>query len=613
MLGRPSPCERPLVTDSATGRPTRGDVWRSALIERGGLLGLATLVLYVWLAPAHIVDGDNAEFSTLGLIGGTAHPSGYPLYLMWLRAMQWLPGSTPAHTAALANAMIGAGAIVMLQAACRAWGARPLAATVTAAMFAGAPIAIRIGTRAEVFGLNCLVVATVLWLAAVGGPLRGGWRALALGLVAGLGMSNHLTCTLVTPVGVLGVVRAAREGRAPVGLGLALAGLAIGVTPYLYLFLTPDTPLSWGTVRSLDDLYGMVTRRDYGGAGSFLPTDKVVPASAQLGALAGTLGRTWLWLPGALGLVTLILRTVRRADEPGDETRWAWGALAVSWLLAGPLVSLKFNIEPAGLGLYVCQRFHVLPALLLGVPVAVGLDALAPWVRRLRMTALAGTALAATLGLVVTAGLSLPHVRRMHTPAVEQYARNVLATLPPNAVLFVGQDDEYFGTSYLQWALGVRQDVTLVAWQLTPMPWYARRITARGVFQPEGSAAPIVRVVEYLLAHDRPVFIARARDAVSETLLGELPGYQLGTLIKVLPRGTPIPPLSTVLAENKQAFERFQLGYPRPGDDDEFATAIHLRYESAWQLLARKLEAAGLREDAAFARAVAAELGPVRR
>ena len=596
-----------------TSSPTRADVWRTALIERGGLLGLATLVLYVWLAPAHIVDGDNAEFSTLGLIGGTAHPSGYPLYLIWLRAMQWLPGSTPAHTAALANAIIGAGAIVMLQAACRAWGARPLAATVTAAMFAGAPIAIRIGTRAEVFGLNCLVVATVLWLAAVGGPLRGGWRALALGLVAGLGMSNHLTCTLVTPVGVLGVVRAAREGRAPAALGLAVLGLVLGVTPYLYLFVTPDTPLSWGTVRSLDDLYGMVTRRDYGGAGSFLPTAKVVPASAQLGALAGTLGRTWLWAPGVLGLVTLAWRSVRRADCPADETRWAWGALAVSWLLAGPLVSLKFNIEPVGLGLYVCQRFHVLPALLLAVPIAVGLGALAPLVRRVRVTARTGTALAATLGLVVTTGLSLPHVRRMHTPAVEQYARNVLATLPPDAVLFIGQDDEYFGTSYVQWALGVRQDVTLVAWQLTPMMWYGRRLTARGVYQPEGQGPGIIRVATYLLAHGRPVFVGRTRDAASETLLDALPGYQLGTLIKVLPPGTLIPPLPDVLAENKQVFERFQLGYPRPGDDDEFATAIHLRYESAWLLLSRKLEAAGLSEDAAFARAVAAELGPVRR
>ena len=38
----------------------------TAAFEGGGLLALATLLLYAWLASAHIVDGDNAEFATLG-------------------------------------------------------------------------------------------------------------------------------------------------------------------------------------------------------------------------------------------------------------------------------------------------------------------------------------------------------------------------------------------------------------------------------------------------------------------------------------------------------------------------------------------------------------------
>src|SRR4051794_16104717 len=104
-------------------------------LDRGLLLGAATLVLYVWLAPATFCDGDNAEFATLGATGGTAHPSGYPLYLLWLRASSWLPGSA-AHAAAVATAILGAAAIVVLHAACRAWGARPLAATATCALFA---------------------------------------------------------------------------------------------------------------------------------------------------------------------------------------------------------------------------------------------------------------------------------------------------------------------------------------------------------------------------------------------------------------------------------------------------------------------------------------------
>ena len=30
------------------------------------LLGVAVLAMYAWLAPTYIVDGDNAEFATLG-------------------------------------------------------------------------------------------------------------------------------------------------------------------------------------------------------------------------------------------------------------------------------------------------------------------------------------------------------------------------------------------------------------------------------------------------------------------------------------------------------------------------------------------------------------------
>src|SRR5262249_2275581 len=68
---------------------------RVLLIDRGGLIALVALVGYVWLAPPWIVDGDNAELAVLGTVGGVAHPTGYPAYLLWLRATAWLPGTTP--------------------------------------------------------------------------------------------------------------------------------------------------------------------------------------------------------------------------------------------------------------------------------------------------------------------------------------------------------------------------------------------------------------------------------------------------------------------------------------------------------------------------------------
>ena len=559
------------------------------------MLTLLAFAAYALLAPDHIVDGDNAEFSTLAQTGGTAHPTGYPLYLLWLRALAWLPGS-PAHAAALATAILGAATVLALHAACRAWGAGALGATIVTTLFAAAPIVVRIATTAEVFALNDLVVAVVLWLAATHGPLRGHRRAIALAVVAGLGMCNHMTCALVAPIGVLGIVRGVRESSWT-ALPAAVGAFAVALLPYAYLIITPDTPLSWGKVETLDDLVAMITRQDYGGPGAFLPQGKAVAATTQLAAFATSIGRTWLWLP----LAAAIYGVARELVKPSHETRWGWVCFVATWLIAGPLLVMRFNIDPTGLGLYVVQRFYVLPAMLLAIAVAVAFRPLED-MRRARLA----TGLAGTLGFATVMATTLPYIARMHTPAVERYATNLLGVMPENAVLFMGQDSDYFGTAYAQWALGKRTDVVVVAPQLTVMTWYAERIAKRGIAPPPGEGHPMVRLVEKLLREGRPVFVEKSRAEIISTFTT----YPYGTVMKVLPIGAPTPPIDVVVAENKALYARFELGYPLPGTDDEYATAIHHRYAGTWLTLGKKLAEAGKREDAAWALEAARAIGP---
>ena len=551
---------------------------RVFILERGGLLALVVLALYAWIAPATIIDGDNAEFSTLAVDGGAAHPSGYPLYVMYLRAMSWLPGS-PAHAAALATAILGAAAILVLHAACRAWGARPLGATVACAIFATGPVVLRLHSEAEVFALNNLVVAAVLWLSATDGPLRGIKRAAVLGLVAGLGLSNHLTCVLVAPVGILGVVRAAREAKlAPLA---ALAGLVVGLLPYAYLLAAPDTPMSWGKVDSLGGVVHMATRGDYGGMTTFRSAAQDVSAWDSLLALVRTVGRAWLYAPALVGVAML----ARKCRD------WGWAMLALSFAIASALV-LRFNVAPHHLGLYVCQRFHVLPALLLAIPIAVVFGELA---HRLAVP------LVSTVGAIALAALSLPYVGRIHSPAVEKSAKNILASLPQNAVVIHGQDEFHGALGYTQWALGVRQDVVVITWAMTKLAWYRERHAKRGV-------APnhILPLVQTVLASGRPVFVDRLQREVIETF----PSHPYGVLIRVYPRGTPIPSVDQVAALNATLFERFELGYARPGPDDEYATEVHERYRATWNMIGKMLEATGNRDAAAQAFATAQQLGP---
>jgi hypothetical protein len=571
------------------------------LVGRGGLIGLAVLALYLWLAPAHVVDGDNAEFATLGALGGRAHPTGYPAFVLWLRAWSWLPGNA-AHAAAMATALLGAAQVVALHAACRAWGARAWAATAAVAIYAAGPVAMRTYSEAEVFAGNGLVVALVLWLAAAAGPLRGVARGAALGLVAGVGLANHMTCALVAPVGILGVVRAWRE-RGPIVGAAAAGGVAAGLLLYVYLYVAPEAA-SYGRVDSLGDLLDIALRKDYGGPGAFVPHGTFVPIATNLAALFDTLGRAWLWLPGVLGLAMLGVGAVRGAGEP----RWGWALLAVSWLVAGPLLVARFNIEPHGLGLYVCQRFHLLPAVLLVVPVAVGFDRAATWIGgRVTLRPLPD-ALSATLALVgfaALAGLALPRILAVHSPAMEHGVRNALAGVPEGGIVLAVSEDQCFGVRYLQLVEGARPDVDFVCSTLISRAWYRERLARVPLDAQDGGPASVAQAEE-LLATGRPLLV----DNGQPVILAAFPHYPLGLYDRVLPRGSPTPHVGDVIAMNRDIFGRFDLDEPTPSRADDFASIAHLRYALTWAALAKAADAAGDRDAAAFARDLANQLAP---
>ena len=87
----------------------------------------------------------------------------------------------------------------------------------------------------------------------------------------------------------------------------------------------------------------------------------------RLAELLRVLARSWLYVLLPVGLGALGYRIARPAGEP----RAGWLALGATFLLAGPVLATKFNVEAAEFGLHVVHRFHLLPILLLAIPVAI--------------------------------------------------------------------------------------------------------------------------------------------------------------------------------------------------------------------------------------------------
>jgi hypothetical protein len=289
-----------------------------------------------------------------------------------------------------------------------------------------------------------------------------------------------------------------------------------------------------------------------------------------------------------------------RIWRPAGESRWAWAMLAVSIVLAGPVLASRFNIEPHGIGLYVVQRFHLLPAVLLAVPVAAALDLVCARIGRSG----AGTVLA-VLGFGALSIAALPGLARIHSPAMERGVQNLLLSLPAGAIVVVVSEDQCFGGRYLQLARGQRPDVALVCSELLRRPWYRDRWADRGLTMPATAGAALGAA---LLRTGRPVFVDRGLTGV----LAAYPSYPFGVVFRVLPAGEAAPTAAEIAELNRALYGRFDLAYPRPGRDDDFAAVAHRRYAASWAAIRDRLAAAGDRDGAAEAYELARALQPAQ-
>lgn len=546
----------------------------------------ALAALYLGTLCPTLLGGDNPEFATLFAVGGVAHPSGYPAYVLWLRALSPLPFPTPAYGAAFATALHALGAAAMLYHAARWWGATAWGALLAAALYATAPLSWDLATHAEVFSLNALVAAAILGLSAPDAPVRGGLRCALLGLVAGVGLANHLSCGLLFPLGFAGLWQGSREAPRPaLALGLAVAAALPGLSLYLGLLWThrgPDDPMSWGDTRDLRGLLAHVLRSDYGSTS--LAANRGPPRPGpELLALSASLARTlrWVGVPLAVTGAVTALRGARRT---------AALSLLAAVAVAGPLFIARFNIPPVGVGAAVVARFHLLPAALLVPLVALGFDALS---RRLPLRPL--PRLVATLGAMAACALgAYPSVAAEQGPEVERSVLDALDTAAPRAVVLGVSDDLTFGFPYAQRALGRRGDVLFVNPSLLLLEPYRRRVErSLGASLSAVSRARNVdtaALASVVLGLGRPLYLA---EAASPVITRSFPSYPDGLLVRVLPRGSAAPTLREVLGANERRFAAYRQQPAAEAPTTPWLRNARERYARPWLTLADAVRSAG--------------------
>ena len=279
-------------------------------------VALVGIALGAWRLMPGVGYWDTAEFQTVPPILGTAHPTGYPTYVIlgWIGSLVLSPfGEAALRMNLLSAVFIGIAAGVTVDLVRRLAGST-LLGVVAGLGLAATPIAWKIATHADPHSLHVAFVAILLWLlvrweqAHGSTPDRADRWLLAAAAVTGLSIGNHsLTLLLAVPIALY--VLAVEPGIVRRGRFVVACAAAV-VIPMILVYL--ELPLRGGAIPGLraDLVYGspgtwsgfayVVTGEQFRG-GIHDPFGDLPRKAADLAALAGRdLGAVAVLVPAGL-------------------------------------------------------------------------------------------------------------------------------------------------------------------------------------------------------------------------------------------------------------------------------------------------------------------------
>lgn len=441
------------------------------------LTGLAVFLVYLRTLLPTVGGGDSGELVATACATGVAHPPGYPLYIVLAKLFTFLPLGSVAWRVNLLSAICGSGASVMILLAVRRWTRNDWAGFLAAGLFAFSPLVWRYAIVAEVFSLNHLLVATLLYTAVRYSESREPRLAYLSALLFGLGMSNHHTCLFYgTPI-MLWILVTGRRELWTIRRLLALAGcFLVGLLPYAYLPIADayKPAVSWGNASTVKGFLTHLMRSEYGTL-QLGPTKLDSSGNFLLGL------KEYVWnLPHQVFYVGLLLAVLGLYQSLRQKRS---AVLAGVTLVAFCFYLVTFHALanlPLGdpLFLDIHSRFWPLANLMVCVWAGLGFNALASYFPsgRFRGLALAAVALLVVGGAAV---VNFATEDQHNNTVFSDYGRELFKPLPQRTLVWSKGDLVTNVMRYLQQCEGQRPDVRVLDRELLRKPWMNRLVNYR--------------------------------------------------------------------------------------------------------------------------------------
>lgn len=352
-------------------------------LAAAGICAAALGVYWLTMFPGLGGGGDSAKFQYLGSVLGTAHPPGYPLFVVVSWVFSHMPVGTPAFRINFMSACCGALTIATVFLILRRLRVHPAAAVPVALALAFDRFLWSKSLAAEVYSLNALLVAITVWCA-VRWAERGRDRDLFLTAgMLGLSLGNHLTSAMLAPALALFVlVTRPSSVRVRTTVICVLLG-CVGLLQYLFVLVRSLQGATYVEARATNlrelvdvmfasrysaDMFGYTWRQllvdRIPDVGHLFVVDLgvvgVLLAAVGVGyAIRTRLTSVWLFLAALAGVVLLT------ANVDADEEGFVLPALVMAWLLAGlgaQAVWMLASRAGRAAAMVVAAAFLLLPA-----------------------------------------------------------------------------------------------------------------------------------------------------------------------------------------------------------------------------------------------------------
>lgn len=423
---------------------------------------------------------DGGDLITAAAIGGIAHPTGYPFYLVLARLFQLLPIGSLAFRTNLMSALAAAFAAVLVYEivakhlspinAHHSW----VSGLASGIAFGLAPLIWSQAVITEVYELHALFVVLILYLSinTLSVHFTQKRQDRLVGLIFGLAMGNHLTTILLLPVILFTTILRrpnTAQGKSRINhLQLDSRALlrriiwsGVGLLIYFTLPLRAlaHPAVNWGNPVNLEGFIWLVSGKLYQSLllnlnySSIL--ERVQTAVALLlaqfgiiGLCVGFIGMVVFFKPIRLNYCMLWIAIGSTAFAIGYATTDAFMYLIPAFLC----FAIWIGTGITGLMNAASKRIHILGQL---------------------------TGLILILTLLIQAWFHRPQVDASHDSRAESFGKSVLAIAPADALVFAKGDEAVFTLWYFQYAQRNRPDLAVVATDLLGFKWYLQTLQSK--------------------------------------------------------------------------------------------------------------------------------------